>query len=77
MDNVVYKIVQKQDLVPGTKIIDSTWAVKKKSNYKLRARLVACSFKQMEEQHYNGSSIHAQVTNPGTIRIVLILMLTA
>ena len=77
VDNDVFEVVSKKDLPPGTKIIDSTWACKKKSNGTLRARMVARGFRQIDGQHYDGSSIHAPVTNPGTIRTVLVLMLMA
>ena len=30
--NIVFKVVLKKDLSPGTKVIDSTWAIKKKSS---------------------------------------------
>ena len=41
IENDVLEIVQKKDLLPGTNIVDSNWACKKKSNGKLEARLVA------------------------------------
>ena len=75
VENNVFTVIKKSDLEPGTKIIDSTWACKKKSNGTLRGRLNARGFKQVDGTHYDGSSIHAPVTNPATIRIVLTLML--
>ena len=75
--NNVFEAVNIKDLPPGTKIIDSTWACKKKSNRTLRARMVARGFRQVDGQHYDGSSIHAPVTNPGTIHTVMVLMLMA
>ena len=39
--------------------------------------MVAREFRQVDGQHYDGSSIHAPVTNPGTIRTVIVLMLMA
>ena len=71
----MFDVVNKADLKPGTKVIDSTWACKKKSNGTLRGRLNARGFKQIDGQHYDGSSIHAPVTNAATIRIILTLML--
>ena len=75
--NKVFKAVERSSLPPGTKVINSTWACKKKSNGTLRGRLNARGFKQIDGQHYDGSSIHAPVTNAATICIVLVLMLMA
>ena len=75
--NKVFEPVKIKDLPAGTKAIDSTWACKKKSNGTLRGRLNARGFKQIEGQHFDGSSIYAPVTNAATIRIVFTLMLMA
>ncbi len=69
--------VKKSLLPKGMKVIDSTWACKKKSTGKQRWRLNAHGFKQVEGVHYNGTSTHAPVTNSGTIQIVTILMIIA
>jgi hypothetical protein len=69
--------VKKSSLPKGTKVIYSIWECKKKSMGKLRGRLNARKFKQVEEVHYNGTSTHAPVTNAGSIRIVQILMIMA
>ncbi len=53
----VFETVLKPDLPPGTKIIDSVWAMKKKSNGTLCGRINSRGFKQVEEQHYNGMTI--------------------
>lgn len=37
--------------------------------------MVSRGFRQIDGQHYDGSNIHVPVTNPGTIRIILILVL--
>ena len=66
---------KRKNLPPSTKVIDITWACKKISNGTLHGRLNARGFKQREGQHYDGSSIHAPVTNPATIRIIMNLML--
>jgi len=77
LDNHVFKPVKKWELDPGTKVIDSTWACKKKGNGTLRGRLVVRGFKQVEGMHYDSSDIHAPVTNAVTIRIVFTLFLMA
>ena len=73
----VFTAVKMKDLPPNTKLIDSTWACKKKSNGTLRGRINARGFKQVEGAHYDGSSIHAPVTNSTTIRVVLTMMIMA
>jgi hypothetical protein len=69
----VFKTVLKSDLPPGTKIIDSVWAMKKKSNGTLHGRINLRGFKQVEGQYYTGTPIRSPVTNSATIRIVLVL----
>jgi hypothetical protein len=75
--NKVFEVVLRNDLQAGTKIIDSIWAMKKKSNGTLRGRMNARGFKQVEGQHYDGMTISSPVTNSSTIRIVLTLMIMA
>jgi hypothetical protein len=66
----------KMSKVPeGVKLIDTTWAMKKKSSGTLCGRVNVRGFKQIGGQHYNGTSISAPVTNAVTIRIVLTIML--
>jgi hypothetical protein len=73
VENDAWEPVKKSLLPKGIKVIDNTWACKKKSTRKLCGRLNACRFKQVEGVHYNGTSTHAPITNAGTIRIMLIL----
>jgi hypothetical protein len=73
----VFQPVLKLDLSPGAKIIDSVWAMKKKSNGTLRGRINARGFKQVEGQHYNCMTITSSDTISATIRIVLVLMVMA
>ena len=61
----------------GTKVIDSTWARKLKSNGTKRGRLNAHAFKQVDGQSYDSANIHAPITNNVTVRLVLVLMLMA
>jgi hypothetical protein len=69
--NKVFEVVLRNDLQAGTKIIDSVWAMKKKSNGTLRGQMNARGFKQVKGQHYDGTTIISPVTNSATIRIVL------
>ncbi len=75
--NGVFEVVSREDLPKDVKPIYGTWACKKKSNGKLRGRLNARGFRQVDGLHYDGSSIHSPVTNAATIRTVLVLMLLA
>ena len=52
----------------------STWAMKKKTNGKLRGRLNARGYEQIDGQHYTAQNIAAPVTNEHTVRVVMALM---
>jgi hypothetical protein len=41
VDHEVFKAVKKKDVPQGTKVLSSTWAMKKKSNGKFLARINA------------------------------------
>ena len=73
----VWTPVKLQDLPEGTKVLTSTWAMKKKANGTHRARVVARGFEQIEGVHYDGASIAAPVTNDMSIRIIMVLALMA
>ena len=73
----VWTPVKLADLPAGTKILSSTWAMKKKANGTHRARVVARGFEQVEGVHYDGASIAAPVTNDMSIRIIMVLALMA
>eukprot|EP00957_Ditylum_brightwellii_P196940 15004195-Ditylum_brightwellii.AAC.1 len=63
----VFKPVPRTKLLMNTKVVISTWAMKKKANGTYQARLNA--------QHYDGSSIATPVANDMTIGIVMVFML--
>ena len=48
--------------------------MKKESSEKLRGHLNTLGFKQIDDQHFDGSSIHDPVTNVVTIKILLVSM---
>ena len=64
-------------LPKGTKLMSSTWVMKKKSNDTLRPRMYLRSFEQIEGKHYEEDKIHSPVTNETSVRIVMILGIIA
>ena len=78
LTNKVFEAVLPKDLPSGTKLIDSIWAMKKKSNCTLHGRMNARGFEhQIKGQHYDDTTISSPVTNSATIRIVLMLTIMA
>jgi len=75
--NKVWKPVDRDSVPKDANIIDSTWVMKKKSNGTYRARMNARRFKQVEGQHFDGTSLAAPVTNDASIRIMFTQMLMA
>jgi hypothetical protein len=72
-----FKAVPRAEVPKGSKILTSTWAMKKKASGIFRARLNARGYEQVPGKHYNPHSIAAPVTSDVTIRIVLTLLLLA
>ena len=64
-----------RDIPRNVRILDTTWAMKKKSNGTYRARINARGFKQVDGEHYDSASISSPVTNDTTIRIAFVLMI--
>ena len=60
----------------GIKAMTTTWAMKKKPNGKLRGRLNARGYEQVEGKSYYNDLIAAPVTNVNSVRIVWVLMAT-
>ncbi len=48
LENKVFEVVLQKDLSSGTKVIDSVWAMKKKSNGTMRGWMNARGLKQVE-----------------------------
>jgi hypothetical protein len=57
LTNQVFEVVLQKDLPSGTTLINSVWGMNKKSNGTLRGPMNARGFKQVEEQHYDGTAI--------------------
>ncbi len=73
----VFEKVKLSELPSEVKISNTTWAMKKKNNGTLCGRINVRGFKQVEEQHFDASSISAPVTKGMTIKLVLTLMLAS
>lgn len=69
----VFKVIKKADLPVGSTILSTTWVFKKKTNGSRRGRLNARGFEQIEGKHYFNDSISSPVSNPPTIRIMLVM----
>ena len=72
-----FKAVPRAEVPKGSKILTSTWAMKKKASGMFRARLNARGYEQVPGKHYDPNSIVAPVTSDVTIHIVLTLLLLA
>ena len=75
--NRVWRPVKRDEVPKGAKVLTSTWACKLKANGTKRARINGRGYEQVDGVHYDGSSIHAPVTNDASVRIVMILALMA
>ena len=77
MKHKVFKVIPKDKVPKGAKILSSTWAIEKKANGILRAQVNAQGFEQRNGEHYNSSSIASPVVNKASIFIILILIALA
>ncbi len=73
----VFRAVKRTDVPDNAKFVSTTWAMKKKSNGTLRARLNMRGFEQQDGVHFDSQSIASPVTTDVTVRIILTLMLMA
>jgi hypothetical protein len=69
--------VKLSKLSSDAKVIDPTWAMKKKSNRTLCGRINVWGFKQVKGEHSDALSISAPVTNGMTIKLVLMLIVAS
>jgi Reverse transcriptase (RNA-dependent DNA polymerase) len=77
INNKVWIPIKISDLPENSKILSSTWAMKKKADGQFRARITARGFLQEDGVHYDSDSTAALVTNETTIKIILTLMTMA
>jgi Reverse transcriptase (RNA-dependent DNA polymerase) len=64
----------RSELPPGTQVMDSTWACKKKSNGVFRAHLNLHGFCQVDSVHYDSHDVSSPVASIITIHIMLALI---
>eukprot|EP00957_Ditylum_brightwellii_P158154 12037908-Ditylum_brightwellii.AAC.1 len=63
MKNLVWMPVKLSEVPKEAKVLASTWACKLKSNRTKRACINGRGYEQVDGVHYDGTSIHAPVTN--------------
>ena len=73
----VFKPVPIDEVPENAKVLTTTWAMKKKANGTYRARMNMRGYKQIDGEHYDGSSIASPVTNDVSIRIIFVLWIIA
>ena len=76
-DHKAWQEVDQNAIPKDTKIITSTWAMKKKANGTYRARLNARGFEQVDGKHYDKTQISSPVVNEITVRMILTLICMA
>jgi hypothetical protein len=75
MKKQVWRAVPKKDVPKNSKVMSSTWAMKKKSNGTYRDRLNARCYEPVDGIHYDSNNNYSPVTNYATIRIIMVLMI--
>ena len=71
----VFRVVNRKDLPPGTKLFDSTWAMKKKADGSYRARNAIRGFMQQDGKHFDSQDKSSPVVSTVGIRIAMVLTL--
>jgi hypothetical protein len=73
----VFEKVKLNELQSEVKIIDTTWAMKKRGHGTICGRINVSGFKHAEGQHFDALNISAPVMNGMTIKLVMTLMLAS
>ena len=77
MQHCVWEPVPIEEVPEGSKILTSTWTMKKKPNGTYRVRMNAHGYEQIDGEHYNEDSKAAPVANEIVIRMVMVLIVIA
>ncbi|KAL7573927.1 hypothetical protein ACA910_001939 [Epithemia clementina (nom. ined.)] len=75
--NNVFIPCPRSEVPPGSKILTSTWAMKKKANGVYRGRINAKGFQQKDGEHYDSHATFAPVVAEMTVMIVFTLIIMA
>jgi hypothetical protein len=75
VDHKVFRLVKRSDIPKDAKVLTSTWAMKKKSNGKYRARLNARGYEQVDGEHYDSNDVASPTVNINSVRIILVILL--
>lgn len=71
----VWEPVPIKELPKGSKVLTSTWAMKKKANGTYRARMNARGYEQIDGVHYDENSKAAPVANEIVIRMTMVVLI--
>ena len=71
----VFELMKLEDIPKRAKVLTSTWAMKKNSNGKFRARINMRGYEQIDGDHYDSAPISSPVTNDVRVRVLLVLMI--
>ncbi|KAL7563155.1 hypothetical protein ACA910_014434 [Epithemia clementina (nom. ined.)] len=77
INNNVFIPCPKSEVPAGSKILTSTWAMKKKANGVYRGRINAKGFQQEDGEHYDSHATFAPVVAEMTVMIVFTLSIMA
>jgi hypothetical protein len=73
-EHEVFDPVKKVDIPAGSKVLSTTWVMKKKANGRYKERITARGYEQRDGEHFNSSDKASPVVNEITIRIVFTLI---
>ncbi|VEU33926.1 unnamed protein product [Pseudo-nitzschia multistriata] len=69
----VFRVVKPKEIPKGTKLFDSTWAMKKKPDGTFRARNAIRGFMQVDGEHYDSNDKSSPVATEVGIRVCFVL----
>jgi hypothetical protein len=76
-DYNVFEVVKRDNMPKGSKVLSTTWVMKRKASGRYKARITARGFEQRDGEHYDSSDKSSPVVNDITIRIILTIIVMA
>eukprot|EP00957_Ditylum_brightwellii_P125501 9566059-Ditylum_brightwellii.AAC.1 len=73
----VWQPVPNDEVLANAKVLTSTWVMKPKATGAKLARLNTRGYEQVDRLHYDSHNLSAPVVNDMTVRIAMILTITA